>query len=208
MQTPPYLQPGHRVTWVLGLDGGGSKTALAYAGPDGEVVGPFYAPGINPFDRPDWETGLTAFLQAHRLPAGAVSAGIMRDTLQNRLVRRHGPGNWVLSYENQQVYLNRTLASQKKIDFHELSEEVVQTMVQLPGVSRALTAEDIQKSHCDFGSEWLPRAFPSVDANVFWNSKEMNSTFKLRSSTKIRKDRIGYTFRLTRLHMHVYLARR
>ena len=93
-----------------------------------------------------------AFSQAHRLPAGAVGASIMRDTLQNRLVRRHGPGNWVLSYENQQVYLNRTLASQKKIDFHELSEEVVQTMVQLPGVSRALTAEDIQKSHWESGT--------------------------------------------------------
>ena len=93
-----------------------------------------------------------AFLQAHRLPAGAVGAGIMRDTLQNRLVRHHGPGNWVLSYENQQVYLNRTLASQKKVDFHELSEEVVRTMVQLPGVSRALTAEDIQKSHWESGT--------------------------------------------------------
>ena len=93
-----------------------------------------------------------AFQQAHRLPAGAVGASIMRDTLQNRLVRRHGPGNWVLSYENQQVYLNRTLASQKKINFHELSEEVVQTMVQLPGVSRALTAEDIQKSHWESGT--------------------------------------------------------
>ena len=92
------------------------------------------------------------FLRAHRLPAGAVGAGTMRDTLQNRLVRRHGPGNWVLSYENQQVYLNRALAAQKKLDLHELTEEVVQTMVQLPGVSRALTAEDVQKSHWESGT--------------------------------------------------------
>ena len=76
----------------------------------------------------------------------------MRDTLQNRLVRRHGPGNWVLSYENQQVYLNRTLASQKKLDFAGLAEEVVAIMVQLPGVSRALTAGDIQKSHWESGT--------------------------------------------------------
>ena len=92
------------------------------------------------------------FLRAHRLPAGAVGASIMRDTLQNRLVRRHGAGNWVLSYENQQVYLNRTLASEKKIKLHDLAEEVVQVMVQLPGVSRALTAEDIQKSHWESGT--------------------------------------------------------
>ena len=92
------------------------------------------------------------FLHAYRLPAGAVGASIMRDTLQNRLVRRHGAGNWVLSYENQQVYLNRTLAAEKKIKLADLAEEVVQVMVQLPGVSRALTAEDIQKSHWESGT--------------------------------------------------------
>jgi len=92
------------------------------------------------------------FLRSHNLPAGAVGASVMRDTLQNRLVRRHGPGNWVLSYENQQVYLNRTLAGQKNLKLTDLAQEVVQIMVQLPGVSRALTAEDIQKSHWDSGT--------------------------------------------------------
>ncbi len=61
------------MTWVLGLDGGGSKTALAYANREGEVVGPFFAPGINPFDQPQWEAGLTAFLHAHPGP-GPLSA--------------------------------------------------------------------------------------------------------------------------------------
>ncbi len=92
------------------------------------------------------------FLQTHRLPAGAVGAGVMRDSLQNRLVRRHGAGNWVLDYENQQVYLNRQLAADKKINFADLAQEVVQVMVQLPGVSRALTAEDVQKSHWESGT--------------------------------------------------------
>lgn len=57
-----------REEWVLGLDGGGSKTALAYVSGAGEVVGPFYAPGINPFDRPEWEAVLRAFLGAHPVP--------------------------------------------------------------------------------------------------------------------------------------------
>lgn len=91
------------------------------------------------------------FLHDHRLPAGAVLASTMRDSLQNRLVRRHGAGSWVLDYENQQVYLNRQLAAEKKIDLTELAKEVVQIIVQLPGVSRALTADDVQKSHWDSG---------------------------------------------------------
>lgn len=92
------------------------------------------------------------FLHAHHLPAGAVGASVMRDTLQNRLVRRHGPGKWVLEYENQQVYLNRQLAGEKNVKLADLAEEVVQLLVPMPGVSRALTAEDLQKSHWESGT--------------------------------------------------------
>lgn len=60
--------------WILGLDGGGSKTALAYLGPGARLVGPFYAPGINPFDRADWAADLTAFLRAHPAPGPLAGA--------------------------------------------------------------------------------------------------------------------------------------
>ena len=63
-------------TWVLGLDGGGSKTALAYVSRAGEVVGPFYAPGINPFDRPDWQGVLETLLAAHPAPGVLVHAAL------------------------------------------------------------------------------------------------------------------------------------
>ncbi|HEX8658817.1 MAG TPA: alkaline phosphatase family protein, partial [Hymenobacter sp.] len=92
------------------------------------------------------------FLRAHHLPGGAVGTKVMRDTLQNRLVRRHGAGNWVLDFENEQIYLNRPLAAQKNIKLADLAEEAVQVMVQLPGVSRALAAEDVQKSHWESGT--------------------------------------------------------
>ncbi|GGO40835.1 N-acetylglucosamine kinase [Deinococcus humi] len=63
-------------TWVLGLDGGGSKTALAYVSGAGEVVGPFSAPGINPFDRPDWEAVMRTFLSAHPAPGPLTYASL------------------------------------------------------------------------------------------------------------------------------------
>lgn len=56
------------MSWVLGLDGGGSKTALAYANAAGEVVGPFYGPGVNPFDQPGWRGLLAELLRAHPAP--------------------------------------------------------------------------------------------------------------------------------------------
>jgi glucosamine kinase len=61
-------------TWILGLDGGGSKTALAYLNQRGQVSGPFYAPGINPFDRPGWAAEFAGFVAAYPAPGPLVAA--------------------------------------------------------------------------------------------------------------------------------------
>ena len=48
--------------WVLGLDGGGTKTILALANQNGEVLGPFIGAGVNPFDQPNWKNELEVLL--------------------------------------------------------------------------------------------------------------------------------------------------
>jgi glucosamine kinase len=55
--------------WVLGLDGGGTKTAFALANQAGNVLGPFVGAGINPFDQPRWREEFTALLT--RCPVNA-----------------------------------------------------------------------------------------------------------------------------------------
>lgn len=52
----------------MGLDGGGSKTALAYLHVSGALAGPFVGPGVNPFDQPAWEARLAELLAAHPAP--------------------------------------------------------------------------------------------------------------------------------------------
>jgi glucosamine kinase len=49
--------------WVLGLDGGGTKTILALASKNGDVLGPFIGAGVNPFDQPDWKNELETLLK-------------------------------------------------------------------------------------------------------------------------------------------------
>lgn len=49
--------------WVLGLDGGGTKTAFALADQGGEVLGPFVGGGINPFDQPHWREEFNKLLE-------------------------------------------------------------------------------------------------------------------------------------------------
>ncbi|MCR5887790.1 alkaline phosphatase family protein [Hymenobacter sp. J193] len=91
------------------------------------------------------------FLVEHGVPAGNVGSRLMRDSLQHELVRRHGAGQWVLSFENQQVYLNRPLLAQKKLDVTAFQREVANVMLQFAGVTRAITAEDLEKSHWESG---------------------------------------------------------
>ncbi|KAA9331695.1 alkaline phosphatase family protein [Hymenobacter busanensis] len=91
------------------------------------------------------------FLKSQRLPAGSVGPRLWRDSLQAQLVRRYGPGQWVLSYENQQVYLNRPLIQQHKLDLYQMQQDVAARMVQFTGVTRAVAATDLQKSHWESG---------------------------------------------------------
>ena len=91
------------------------------------------------------------FLKSQRIPAGSVGPRLWRDTLQAQLARRFGPGQWVLSYENQQVYLNRPLIQQKKLDLYQVQQATVDIMVQFTGVTRAVAATDLQKSHWESG---------------------------------------------------------
>ncbi len=87
------------------------------------------------------------FLQEHHLPGGGVGIGIMRDSVQRVLTHRHGPGAWVLDFENLQVYLNRPLLAQKHLDLAATQAEVAAILRTLPGVAQARTATDLQASH-------------------------------------------------------------
>src|SRR5688572_13531720 len=56
------------------------------------------------------------FLKTMKLPAGSNSPVLLRDSLEKHLQKEFGPGNWISSYENQQVYLNRNFIQSKKTD--------------------------------------------------------------------------------------------
>ena len=91
------------------------------------------------------------FLRSQRIPAGSVGPRLLRDSLQRVLVSRHGAGNWVSSYENQQVYLNRPLIAQKNLNLRTFQDEVADIVLGFAGVTRAITTDDLQKSHWESG---------------------------------------------------------
>lgn len=57
---------------VIGIDGGGTKTLLAAATADGDVVGILRGAGCNPFDQPDWQDVIASL--RHRAGAWVADA--------------------------------------------------------------------------------------------------------------------------------------
>jgi predicted AlkP superfamily pyrophosphatase or phosphodiesterase len=92
------------------------------------------------------------FLETHNLPGGGVSVALMRDSVDKMLVRRHGPGKWVIDLDNQQVYLNRPLLESKSLGLAQVQAEVARTLLNLPGIAQTMTATDLQRTHWQEGS--------------------------------------------------------
>lgn len=91
------------------------------------------------------------FLQAHKLPGGGVGPALVRDTIQQVLAHRHGPGQWLLSYENQQAYLNRPLIAQKGLDLAKVQNEVADILRAQAHIMEAITATDLLHGHWSEG---------------------------------------------------------
>lgn len=91
------------------------------------------------------------FLEAHRLPGGGLGVLPLRDSVQRALVRLHGPGQWILDFENQQVYLNRDLLAQKKLEMAKVQNEVAEILRLQPHIAQAISATDLQRNSWPVG---------------------------------------------------------
>ncbi len=56
------------------------------------------------------------FLQAQGLPGGVIKTKPIIDSLKNYLQQKLGKGEWIVSYENQQIFLNRTLIAERGLE--------------------------------------------------------------------------------------------
>ncbi len=91
------------------------------------------------------------FLRSHKLPAGSNSPAFLRDSLEKHLQKEFGPGNWVSTYVNQQVYLNRNFILSKKIDLSLVQQKAAAFLQRHPAIARVITAEELRMSQWDNG---------------------------------------------------------
>jgi predicted AlkP superfamily pyrophosphatase or phosphodiesterase len=94
------------------------------------------------------------YLKDLKIPAGYVDEKKMVDTLKTFLFTTYGD-SLVLSFSNQQVFLNHAVIEQKKIGLQQVEEIAANFLQTLNGVAEVLTAHTLNNNAFTEGSRYL-----------------------------------------------------
>lgn len=83
-----------------------------------------------------------ASLADRGLPGGYVNMGKIFGSLMEFIKNKYEKGQWVLEYENQQIYLNRKLARNKGVDIIQMQSDIAQFIRQFDGIVSTNTAHN------------------------------------------------------------------
>ncbi|MVM41433.1 alkaline phosphatase family protein [Spirosoma sp. HMF3257] len=100
------------------------------------------------------------FLQEYRIPAGVKTYGEVGETVKATLEKAYGPGQWMLSYMNQQVYLNHALLVEKKIAMQDVYELLRATLLKQKAIVNVINLHNL-------GAEALPLLQENLFRNVY-----------------------------------------
>ena len=103
------------------------------------------------------------FLQQNRIPAGTRGYAEIGDLVKTTLEKAYGPGQWMLSYINQQIYLNHNLLTEKKIAMQEVYELLRTALLKQKAIVNVINLHNL-------GAE----ALPELQANLFRNVNHPN----------------------------------
>lgn len=87
-----------------------------------------------------------SYLNDHKLPSGLADINFLRDTLSVFLQEKYGKREWIEYFGEDQVYLDRALIKERKVDLFEIQNAAAGFLTTLKGVRYALTAEQLQKN--------------------------------------------------------------
>lgn len=83
------------------------------------------------------------FLKQKKIPSGLINSNDLYQNMNNHLTDKFGEGKWILSCKNSQVFLNWELISAKKIHKDEISQWIVEYLLDLEAIADVFTAEQI-----------------------------------------------------------------
>jgi predicted AlkP superfamily pyrophosphatase or phosphodiesterase len=95
-----------------------------------------------------------AYLTDLKIPSGYVKEEKMMDSLRKHLMATYGD-SLVLSYTNQQVFLNHKVMDAKKLMVQQVQEDVASFLQMMPAVSEVITATTMNNNQFTEGARYL-----------------------------------------------------
>lgn len=84
-----------------------------------------------------------AYMKNINVPAGVLISKEIEKNTEAHLSKLYGAGNWVLIYENQQMYLNQALIRSKNLSQSDVEVQTAQFLNSLTGVAYTVTASEL-----------------------------------------------------------------
>ena len=81
------------------------------------------------------------------IPTGEFRNSHAKSLLNMYLIAVYGNGDWVMGVANLQVYLNRKLIKERKLDLKQMRQQCADFLLQMSGVRTAYTQEDVFSAH-------------------------------------------------------------
>lgn len=91
-------------------------------------------------------------LEKRKMPTGSFNPERAQALLNAYLMALHGQGNWVLSFNKQQIYLNKELIEKSRLNFNDFQENVAAFMEEFEGVKWAIPAYKLKYADFNEGS--------------------------------------------------------
>ncbi len=87
---------------------------------------------------------VASYLENNKLPSGVARVKRYTYALENYLNTKYGTQPWIEYYAEDQIYLNRALISDRKLDLNTIQQEIADFLMGLEGIRSALTAHNLQ----------------------------------------------------------------
>ena len=85
------------------------------------------------------------YMKDQKVPAGNLNGSAIRSILGQYLLERYGEGKWVENASNDQIFLNRPLIQEKKLDLISIQHDIAQKLLEFEGIAAAYTADDMNR---------------------------------------------------------------
>ena len=86
------------------------------------------------------------YLKAHKLPQGGLNTKKTIASVDSFLVSTYGDKNIIANYSNNQIYLNREIIKEKKLDIHKIMIKISDYLRDnFPEIASIFTRDDLEK---------------------------------------------------------------